>query len=522
MVNQSIKCVILIILDGWGYAPSWGGNAISEARTPNFDKLWRDYPHTTLHASGKWVGLSGNERGNSEVGHLNLGAGKIVLQDRSYINEQLTLEKLKKNKILNNLLAHVKKNNSSIHLMGLTSYGGIHSHIDHLVILLKYFSQFSEIKDRVFIHAFTDGRDSPTNEAISIFSKLKGIMKDLECGKIITVSGRYYAMDRDNHWERTEKVYDAITGGIGEVANSELSAISKAYTRGESDEFIKPTVIVNKDNQPLKTISSDDALIYFNFRSDRARQLSLAFAKKNFNKFRRKKIVTDLFFVNLVPYGIESDFETSGIYSFFKPEEDINSIAKIISENNLSQLHIAETEKYAHITYFFNGGIEKPYRGEDRILVSSPQVPTYDQRPEMSAPEVTKKLISACQKNNYDFVILNFANPDMVGHTGNYQATISACEIVDEEIGIIIKKLLDNETAIIITADHGNAEQMTNPRSGKADTEHTNNLVPLVIIKPKWYNIPYLKQDMKLANVAPTILKLLGIKIVEGMEEAVF
>ncbi len=521
-MDKSITRAIVVVMDGWGHAPSWGGNAVSEANTPNFDKFWRYFPRTTLHASGKWVGLSGDERGNSEVGHLNLGAGRIVMQDRSYLDTQLSLEKLKDNTIMNNLLSYIRKNNSDIHLMGLMSYGGIHSHVDHILTLLEFFSQFPDVKNKVYIHAFTDGRDSPTNDAISIFNTVENKIKELGCGKIVTISGRYYAMDRDNHWERTNMVYDAITQGIGNTATSSLSGISDAYKRGETDEFIMPTVVVDGDGNPIKTISDNDALIFFNFRSDRARQLTLAFTKKNFRDFRRKKIISNLYFVSMVPYGVEKDLGVMGIYSLFRPEEDKTSVAEVFAKNNLKQLHIAETEKYAHVTYFFNGGIEKPYIGEDRILVNSPSVSTYDKKPEMSASEITKKLIHSLDQNDYSFVILNYANADMVGHTGDYRAAIEACETVDRQIGIIFKEIMNDETVIILTADHGNAEQMTNPRTGKPDTEHTNNPVPCIILKPDWFQISTLKDDSKLANVVPTVLKMMSINKPENMEEPLF
>lgn len=521
-MNQEIERVILMILDGWGYAPSWGGNAISAAYTPNFDRLWREYPHSLVHASGAWVGLSGNERGNSEVGHLNLGAGRIVFQDKSYIDNELSIDKLSHNQTMAQILEYAQKNNSNIHLAGLVSYGGIHSHINHLTILLEYFSKFSHLKDKVYIHAFTDGRDSPTHEALATFSHLLEKINQFGCGKIATVGGRYYAMDRDNHWDRTQEAYDAIVSGIGEKEKNPLAAISSAYNHNESDEFITPTVITDDKGLPVTELRDNDIFIYFNFRSDRARQLTLALTKKDFNKFHRKKIVNKLFFVTMVPYGIEKDFDTSNIYSLFKQKEDNKCLSGIISENNLKQLHIAETEKYAHVTYFFNGGQEKPFLGEDRILVNSPRVSTYDHKPQMSAQEIAKKLIAANKSEHYAFSVVNFANADMVGHTGNYQATTLACETVDQEIGIIVKELLDDKTVIIITADHGNAEQMTNPQTGKADTEHTNNLVPLIIVKPKDYEIGQIKNDIKLANIAPSVLKILGIQKSKNMDEALF
>jgi 2,3-bisphosphoglycerate-independent phosphoglycerate mutase len=521
MAENIIKKVVLVIMDGWGYAPSWGGNAISSARTPNFDFFWKNYPHTLLHASGSYVGLTRNERGNSEVGHLNLGAGRIVFQDKTYIDQQLKIDKLKDNFAIQTLIKKIQKENGNIHLMGLVSDGGIHSHIDHLIVLLKFFAQNSFFKDRVYVHVFTDGRDSPTHEAINTLSKLIKTMKDLGIGKIATVSGRYYAMDRDNNWDRTKMVYDVITDGSGNVASSALGAISGAYARNESDEFVSATVI-KKDNKPVGTVKDNDGLIFFNFRSDRARQLTMSFTKKNFKYFNRKTIINNLFFINLVPYGIESDFGIEGIYSMFDQTGQFQGLSETISKNNLSQLHIAETEKYAHVTYFFNGGIEKPNSLEDRIMVLSPKVNTYDQYPQMSAEQITNRLISNSKKNNYSFVLVNYANADMVGHTGNYRATIVACEMVDRQIGKLVNVLSDEQTIFIVTADHGNAEQMTNPKTGKPDTEHTSNLVPCIIIKPRWYNMDDLKTNMKLANIAPTILDMLGIEKSQDMQEGLF
>lgn len=521
-MENIVKQVVLIILDGWGYASSWGGNAIFEANTPVFDRLWREYPHTLLHASGEWVGLSGDERGNSEVGHMNLGAGKIVLQDSSFINKQLTTESLTQNKTLEKLITHVKNNNSNIHLVGLVSDGGIHSHINHLFLLLEYFSKYPELRNRIFVQGFTDGRDTPTRYALQLYSQLEEKMTQLQIGKIASICGRYYAMDRDNHWDRIQMCYDAMTSGVGRKTNNALSAISLAYTNGETDEFISPTIVVDDKQQPIAPINDNDAVIYFNFRSDRARELTLAIAANPFNKFRRKKICKNLFFSNLVPYGIEDKNELSNINTLFHPPVVKGSLAEILSSHNKNQLHIAETEKYAHVTYFFNGGVERPYFGEDRILVESPKVATYDMKPEMSANNITDNFIKQINKKEYDFVVVNFANTDMVGHTGNYRATLTACETVDKQLGKILEKIDLLVTTVIVTADHGNAEQMLNPRTGEMDTEHTNNMVPCIIISNEKISINQLNKNMKLANVAPTVLKVLNIAASSSMEEALF
>jgi len=521
-MQDSIKQVILIVMDGWGIAPSWGGNAITQAYTPNFNNLWRTYPHTLLHASGKFVGLPGHESGNSEVGHLNLGAGKVVFQDVTFINEQLSEQSLDNNATIQELINHVLKFNSSINLMGLVSSGGVHSHINHLFILLKYFAKFPELKNRVYIHGFTDGRDRPMQEAIQVYANLIDSAKKIGCGKIATICGRYFSMDRDHHWKRIELAYDAMTSSIGNKFQNPLSAISQSYASGETDEFITPKIIVDENNIPVHSVSDNDALIFFNFRSDRARQITMAFNSVNFNAFHRKKIIQNLYFVSMIPYGAEKEIENSHIHSLFQPRTTSSSLAKIISENKLNQLHIAETEKYAHVTYFFNGGIETPYPGEDRILVQSPKVPTYDKKPEMSAEIITQKLIGQLKKKPYSFVVLNFANPDMVGHTGDYNATIKAIECIDREIGKIMKVVNLEDTVIIITADHGNAEEVFNPESGEIDTEHSANPVPCIVVCSKNLNIKELKNDMKLANVASTILYLLNLKIPDFMEEKLF
>lgn len=520
-MSNKIKQVILIILDGWGYAPSWGGNAISQAMTPNINKLWRENSHGIINASGKWVGLPGHERGNSEVGHLNIGAGKVIYQDISFINNELETKDLSQNDTIQKLIKHVIKNNSSINLMGLVSNGGVHSHSDHLCKLINYFSGFPELKNKIFTHVFTDGRDSPPQEAIKIISKMHEKIETNNCCRIATVCGRYFAMDRDNHWDRTQMAYDMMVKGIGKTAKNPLSAISQAYSLGETDEFISPTVICDENDQPIHTISKDDGLLFFNFRSDRARQLSLAFTSQEFDKFPRK-IIPNLFFVNMIPYGIEKEYDTSHIYSLFRPQLNKTCLAKIISDKHLSQLHIAETEKYAHVTYFFNGGIETPFLYEDRVLINSPRVSTYDKEPVMSAEKITEELIKKLDTKKYAFVVVNYANADMVGHTGNYQATIKACEFVDQQIGKLLNSIDRDETAIIITADHGNAEEVSNPRTGEIETEHTSNLVPCIIIVPKGINISNIKPNMRLANIAPTILYLLGIDKPQYMDEKLF
>lgn len=513
--------VALIILDGWGYAPSWGGNAIAEASTPNFDRLWREYPHTTLHASGEWVGLTGHERGNSEVGHLNLGTGKVMMQDMTRINQNINNHKLDTNEVLIKLLNHVKKYNSNIHLMGLVSDGAIHSHIDHLFALLDYFAKHQDLAKRIFIHVFTDGRDSAPQDALTFISQLIEKSKQTGVGQIATISGRYYAMDRDNHWERIAPVYKIITEIHPSSTESALSAIGQAYNKGQTDEFITPIAIHNGEKTNI-TANDNDAFLFFNFRADRAREITRAFTQINLTEFKREKILKNIFFCTMVPFGVEEEFITCPIYALFKPADIQSCLAEILAKNNKTQLHIAETEKYAHVTYFFNGGQEKPFSGEDRILIPSPRIASYDMLPEMSASQIAKKTLDGISRKKYDFMVVNFANPDMVGHTGNYKAAIRACEAVDNEFNKIIEAIQKQNGVCIVTADHGNAEQMANPKTGEPDTEHTTNSVPCIIVHPKKNELGQLKNNMKLANVASTILDFMKIQKPDTMDEKLF
>lgn len=515
MTNPNVlKPVVLLILDGWGQAPAWGGNAISVANLPEFNKLWRSYPHTTLCASGKCVGLPGHERGNSEVGHLNLGTGRIFYQDSSRINESIEDGSFYNNPVLLKAINHAKTNNSSLHLMGLASPGGIHSHINHLYALLDL-CQKQKI-NKVFLQLFTDGRDTAPTAALNIFANLENRLKTLGFGQIASISGRFYAMDRDNHWERTESCYKAMANGIGEANESALSAISRSYNQGVTDEFIRPVVIV-KNNQPIGTIRDNDAVIFFNFRSDRARQISMAINDEKFTHFKRKGKINNLDFVGLIPYGYEEELKLH-LESAFKPEEVKNCLAQVLSDHKLKQFHIAETEKYAHVTYFFNGGHETSFPGEDRLLVPSPRVASYDLKPEMSVHEISVNAVQAIKNNKYDFLVINFANADMVGHTGNFKAVIKATEAVDKEIGSISQAVLENNALLIITADHGNAEEMINPRTGEIDTEHANSPVPFILIANKEIvNNVKLRNDGILADVAPTILGFMHITRPEEM-----
>lgn len=476
-----------MILDGWGISDRVEGNAILQARTPHYDSLLRLYPHSTLGASGEDVGLPDKYMGNSEVGHLNLGAGRIVYMDFTRINKAIRDQTFFKEPLLLKAVTNVKEHNSKLHLMGLVSDGGVHSHITHLFALMKL-AQTHDI-DPV-IHCFLDGRDVLPRSAHIYLDELQKEM-DKRGGSIGTVMGRYYAMDRDNRWKRTQRAYEALTGVSELKSESAEKAVDNSYKRGESDEFVQPTIIG-------ETITDRDSVIFFNFRPDRARQLTRAFVDDPFEYFERRKL--DLYFVCMTEY--EEDIAAPVVYP---PQSLKNTLGEVLSNHKLRQLRIAETEKYYHVTYFFNGGEEDPFEGEDRILIPSPEVATYDLKPEMSAYSITKEVIQQITARIYDVIILNFANPDMVGHTGDLEAGIKAIEVVDECIGKILSSI-SKEDIILITADHGNAEQMTELHSHEVYTAHTSNPVPFIITKQCEV------RSGILADIAPTILDLLHIE----------
>lgn len=494
------KKVVLLILDGWGYAPPWGGNAISIALTPNYDKLWKDNPHTLLCASGSCVGLPGHERGNSEVGHLNLGIGRTLMQDSQRVNQAIEDGSFFKNEVIARAIGHAEKNNSSLHLMGLVSEGNIHSHLNHLLAILDYCQKVKF--NRVFIHAFTDGRDSSPMSALTFFAKLQDKIKQIGFGRIATVSGRYFGMDRDDHWERISRAYGAIVLGKGITAHSSTQAITNAYNNGYTDEFIPPTNICD-NGIPIGLMEDNDSVIFFNFRADRAREISMAIIGEKFSFFPRKDL-KNLFFTSMIPYGYETELKLN-LLSIFASEKVQLPLADIISKQKLPQLHLAETEKYAHVTYFFNGGEEKPFLLEDRILVPSPRIASYAEKPEMSVRLITNDLISKITK--YDFIAVNFANGDMVGHTGNFQATVKACEVIDECLGQIVKVIKEKKYVLMVTADHGNCEEMVNIRTGEPNNEHTNNPVPFILVN----HLAKLRSNGILGDVAPTILDIMNI-----------
>lgn len=515
--------VILIVLDGWGYSEQKEGNAILQAKKPNFDRLWEEYPHTLISASGEEVGLPWGEIGSSEVGHLSIGSGQIVYQELPRVSKAILDGNFFHNPILLNALDYAKNHKSNLHLVGLVSAGGVHSHIDHLFALLDLIKRH-RFHQPSFVQMFTDGRDTQVKTALNYVEKLKNKIKNLELPtQIATVSGRYYAMDRDSHWERTWKAYDCMVAGKGERANSPEEAISDAYARDETDEFIKPTVIYGQEQisgfwqklskktptgpyHPLGPIKDNDAVIFFNFRSERMRQMIETFLFPQPN-YKEKIVRKNLFITTLTEYD-----RTVPVNVAFPPERITNSLAKILSEHHLTQLHMAETEKYAHATYFFDGGHAEPYPGEDWKIINSPKVATYDKKPEMSASEITNELIKKLEKKNYDFVLINFANADMVGHTGKLAAGIKAVEAIDVQLGKIARSF--PESNIIITADHGNAEEMLD-NDGNINTNHSLAPVPLILIGNKFKKTKPSKIAPSpsgiLADITPTILNLLNI-----------
>lgn len=508
-----VKPTFLIILDGWGENPSYEGNAIAQAKTPTIDRITRYYPQTLLQASGISVGLPWGEMGNSEVGHLTLGAGRVIYQNLPRITLAVQDGTLFQNEALLDAAENVKKNGSTFHIMGLASNGGVHSSLDHLYALLEFAK--SHKLPKVSLHLFTDGRDASPTSGEKIIEDIEVRLSEYGCGRIASLCGRYFAMDRNENWDRTKKSFDLLVFGEGKKEKDALEAIKKSYKSGITDEFIEPTLIEKEDGK-ADTIDEKDSVIFFNFREDRARQITKAFVLPTFTKFERKKYFSDLEFVTLTQY--EEDLPVKVVFS---PIVIRNCLGEIVSQAGLHQLRVAETEKYAHVTYFFNGGNEEPFRNEERLLVSSQVVSTYDKVPEMSAAAITEKVIKALGKGKYSFVLVNFANPDMVGHTGKIQAAISAVESVDKCLGKIIPEILKLDGTVFITADHGNAEELTNQKTEEADTEHSLFPVPIWHINPKnkrekpESEILEGKTNVRgiLSDVAPTILASMKLKI---------
>ena len=491
------KKVLLLILDGWGITQDPKVSAIAQANTPYIDSLYKKYPNAQLRTDGLNVGLPKGQMGNSEVGHMNLGAGRIVYQDLVKVNLAIENDTLRKEPVLQQAFNYAKKYDKNIHFLGLVSGGGVHSHINHLKGLIS--ASHSEGLKKVFVHAFTDGRDVDPKSGLSFISEIENHLEKTT-GKLASVIGRYYAMDRDKRWNRVKKAYDLLHFGKGEETINILESIKKSYTNGITDEFIKP-IVITKNGRPIATIEKDDVVIFFNFRTDRGRQLTQVLTQENFEDFGMNRI--PLYYVTLTNY----DDSFKGIKVIYSKENVQNTLGELLENNNKTQIRIAETEKYAHVTFFFSGGREKPFNGEKRILCSSPKVATYDLQPKMSAFEVRDKIIPELEKQSADFICLNFANGDMVGHTGILEAAIKACESVDVCVQSVVETALDNNYTTILLADHGNCEMMMNP-DGSPNTAHTTNPVPVIIIDK---NISEIKNGI-LGDISPTILQLMGIE----------
>ena len=499
-----MRKVLLCIMDGVGISDNIDKNAFYNARTPNYDYLINNYPHSKLVASGEEVGLPKGQMGNSEVGHTNIGAGRIVYQELTRITKSIEDGDFFSIPELVEAIENCKKHNSNLHVLGLLSDGGVHSHIRHLFAVLE----LAKRKDfeNVYVHCFMDGRDTPPTSGENYIMQLEEKMKEKGVGKIASISGRFYAMDRDKRWNRVQKAYDAIVNGEGIKAASAVAAIEGSYQKEVFDEFVEPTVIC-QNNEPIAKIEDNDSVVFFNFRPDRAREITRAIVDKDFNEFETKKMNLD--YVCFTQY----DETMPNVKIAFKPETLKNTFGEYISNKGLTQLRIAETEKYAHVTFFFNGGEEKQYPGEDRILVPSPKVETYDMKPEMSAVEVTDKVVEAINSKKYDCIILNYANPDMVGHTGNLEAAVKAIETIDGCVGRVVEAIKNNEGVLLITADHGNAEQMLDYKTGEPHTAHTTNPVPFILVGKEDVKL----KEGKLADIAPTMLDLMGLEKPEEM-----
>ena len=501
------KPVMLMILDGFGIAPEGDGNAVAAANKPNFDKLVANYPHSELQASGMFVGLPDGQMGNSEVGHLNIGAGRIIYQELTRITKEINEGGFFKNEALLRAMENAKKDNSALHLMGLLSNGGVHSHIDHLKGLLKLAKE-QEVKN-VYVHCFMDGRDVAPGSGKDFVVELENYMAEIGVGKIASISGRYYAMDRDNRWERVQLAYDAMVLGKGETATSAVECMEKSYADNKSDEFVLPCVI-EENGAPTGTIKNGDSVVFFNFRPDRAREITRAINDKEFAGFERETL--DLVFVTMTQY----DKTLEGVEVAYRPEAITNTLGEYVASKGLNQLRIAETEKYAHVTFFFNGGVEEPNKGEDRELIPSPKVATYDLQPEMSAPELLAKVMEKIEEDKYDFIVVNFANPDMVGHTGVMEAAVKAVETVDNCVGKLVDKIVEIGGSAIITADHGNAELMVDPETEKVITSHSVNPVPFIVAGKDFLGKELLT-DGRLSDIAPTVLDIMGLEKPEEM-----
>lgn len=544
MRPPTTKFVILVVMDGWGLAAPGPGNAISQANTVNINRFWVSYPHTQLAASGEAVGLPRGEDGNTETGHLNLGAGRIVYQDLARINISIADGSFFANPVLLGAIDHAIQNNSNLHYMGLVGAGGVHSNIEHLFALIQLAAR--KKFNRLFLHLFTDGRDSPPTAALTYINKLREVIKREGVGQIASIMGRYWAMDRDQRWERTSKAYFALTKGQGRMTSNIDQAVQSSYDTGVTDEFIDPIIVTNQSNQPVGLIKDNDSVIFFNFRIDRPRQLARAFVFKDFSKsgtvkwdfdpftvkykkthlvhngqhieaapFERGPALNNLYFATMTEY--EKPIVENGAKVAFPPEHVEMPLGRVLSLANMRQLRMAESEKERFVTFYFNGQQEIAFSGEERLIIPSPKVPLYDQKPEMSAREVTDALLTRIKGDNYKFVLVNYANADMVGHTGNIGAAAKACEVVDECIGRLANFVLGYDGTLLITADHGNAEDMIDQQTGQIETEHSSNPVPFIAISKNYLGRPQTLQAGILADVAPTITNLLGIETPTSM-----
>lgn len=539
-INGKVKPVVLLSLDGWGIAPESEGNAISLAQTPNMDSYQTTYPHGELIASGESVGLPANEDGNSEVGHLMMGAGRVMYQSLKRISVSIEDGTFFENPALLSAVENVQKNNSKFHIMGLLSSGNVHSSKEHLYALLDFCKR--RAVSNVYLHIFTDGRDSAPNDAINVVAELESRIKDLGLGVIASVAGRYYAMDRDQRWERTQKTYEALVGGVGKTAITIEDAIKQSYADGKTDEFIEPTVIVDQQGKPVGLINDNDTCVFFNFRVDRPRQTTMAFTIPDFENleafelgqdiehgkqdvevsigktFTRSKFLKNLFFVTMTEY--QKKLPVSAIA--FPPQTAVNNLSEVLSQKGLLQMHLSESEKEKMVTFYFDGLSEKPFPGEDVMIVPSLKVSTYDKKPQMALWDIVSEFESAIAKDKYHFFMVNFANPDMVAHTGNIKATMRACEEVDQAIGVLATQILARDGTLIITADHGNAEELlTYPytsffytsQKGTINTEHSNNPVPFIVIQKSLQGQNRVFRRGSLSDIAPTILGIFKIPV---------
>jgi 2,3-bisphosphoglycerate-independent phosphoglycerate mutase len=490
--------LILTILDGWGFSPVVEGNAIAAARKTTYDKLLREYPNTLIHTSGRFVGLPEGQMGNSEVGHLNIGAGRVLLMDVMRIDLLIESGDFFRDPTLLSSMRHARTRR--LHLLGLAGQGGVHSQLTHLYALLKMAKQ--ESVEDVCVHCFTDGRDTPSNSGIGYLQDIQQKMQTIGVGRIASISGRYYAMDRDKRWERIEKAFMAIVQGAGNKATDPIDALRRSYEAGVTDEFIEPVTIVDRRNEPVGLIRDEDAVIFYNFRADRAREMTMALTDPGLERPSRSLAPRNLHFTTMTQY--EKNFPLPFVLTREHPD---NILADVFARLNWRNLRVAETEKYAHVTYFFNGGNEKPYRGEEREMVPSPKVATYDLKPEMSAQGITEVVTKAIEGGNFDVIVMNFANADMVGHSGKLAPTIAAVEAVDGCLGSIYHALRQKGGAWIITADHGNAEMMIDPVTKHPHTYHTTNPVPFILVNDQGWK---LRPDGALQDIAPTLLGVLG------------